>query len=275
MNLREEIKPYTDQYGMVHPKAGSNSGNGLRYFGDFIACLAARIEVERAEDSITLRNIYDVVKVQPGLLRRHPTAFRRDQEGPDDYVGFLYACWVLDTNVATEILNYGLKNKYSFGEMLQSYIDSGKADHVWAWKILKFLFGWVKVRFNYNNINPDKITQSSWLGRQGQLVAHIYWSANQTPPLFYRVWWALSIGFFSVKPNDPDSAVLSRHLVCVMAGRSWICRVATHLWRKRFIKTWPGGMNQVFTKYFGQAHPLSRGWPLTAPEGLLEARYGS
>lgn len=227
-----DFKKYKDHYGLVQPKPNHTSGNGLRYTGDFVAALFVNKKIiwtskEMVEEREAILKAVKACAREPGLYMRTPKRFNH-QQGPDDYVGLGTISCFLYPRIAQEILHYGRNQK--------------------------------QPKYNYNTVTPGKLTGSSWLGRQQQLIAHWQFAAGEMPNPLRWTWWyiAIIIATFSKRKNQ-DGWVLAWHLVLVGEHRSRFNRWIAKWFRFRLKQTFPKGIGQCLGEYFGDfSHPLAK-----------------
>jgi len=225
-NVLLSYREYRDSYGLVHPSPNTISHNGIRFTSEALVALKNQGEL----DSDTKNSFYLAIRaceIEPGLFRRHPTSHLLEQEGPDDYYALGLIAYILDAQfIAQRVVNYGTRNKW-----------------------------------NFNNVNPGKLTPSSFLGRQQQLVAHLYFASGLKPPLISKIWWLFVVcaALFNKKENQ-DGWILTWMLVKVSADVK--CRLvqrARKSWIKKFKKVWPYGVGSVLGSYFNNPnHPSAK-----------------
>lgn len=277
LELREDFIGYRNSFGLVDntpTREGTNSGNSLLFHAHYVWTMVRRGFWNNLDRSLTLGSVVQC-SVLPGLYRRAPapSPFWSDQEGVDDYIG-LASMSAADPNLgyAREILEYGRAQRVPIGPALEA---SGRT---WLAK----LFGWIHLRFVYNDRLPGTLLNfkhgmwyefpadieyipnwTAWLGRFPQFVAHLEICARETPPLWRRLWWAASV-WQTARFWDKDGTdqwVLSWHLVAAYhaAGkRSWFMDWAARNYTERLFSRFAGGLNPVFGQYFGEGHPLTR-----------------
>lgn len=225
-SIIEDFQEFTcPSTGLIAPTPHGDSGNGVLYSAIAIIILRDRstcLTTEARHVVRALRNSY---------AKAIMTCFRSDaigvlcrnpgntgyQEGPDDYVG---ASSLLCA--AYFILRYGKSH-------------------------------W----FNYNNVNLDKITKSSWLLRQPQLIAHMYYGAEKKPNLFLRLYWHLAILYsaLTTKKTDQDGWMLTWLLIRTHPD-TWVERV----WRKKVKKLF-GDQGLKNLNYLNNGnHPITKWW---------------
>ena len=259
MNLREAIQDYMDGNYLVQPKLNPDlgcSGNGLLYTSEYILTLKQLGQLTDIDKWKYISAIKQC-EIQPGLFERNPIAFKQDQESVDDHYGLAVGSLIVDPTIAQRILKYGRENKVSFKSILQDYSIKASYGIVSDLaKVLAFLFGWIKVKYNYNNINPGVGTAASWLGRQSQLICCLQYAAGEKPAFWRVIYTAVSIAL-SGKVGNNDSWILSS-LVVYCSKSSWLCRKAANIWRKRLYKYYPKGVAQVLKSYmYPVDHPLA------------------
>lgn len=245
MTIRESYAKYTDPFGLVsgNPNPLESAGNAILFTAQKLWALHNRMLLNQDDVDQFTKSIYSECQVVPGLYRRN--RFTNDQEGPDDLVG-LASTSLFGTPYAELLLSYGERSFFKWGPF--------------------------KFRYYYPNFPPyaAKPNARAWLGRQPQLIAHFQFAAGELPPLWRRIWWAVVIATTRLLRPDPyaeggqDAWTLSWLLVKTyeLAShrkaelRSFWCDYALPFWYRRYKKTWPGGINEVFEHYFADPnHP--------------------
>jgi hypothetical protein len=231
--LRDEIKPYTDELGLISPVAGQESGNGLLYLAEYIVIQYLSKELSNDDyDHFTAALI--ACEKEPGRLDRGVSP---DQEGPDDYLGVLVAAYItVCPDVAEDIIDYGWKH-----------------------------FGF------FNNEQPGTFTHkdgrfnwSAFLARRLELVCLAYWVAQKRPILPLVIYTALYIFFNSRNTDlmDASPRFIGWMLIQVAKQKSWLCKLATKIWERRLMKDYKAGMKTVSAVYFGAEHPFTKYIPV-------------
>ena len=238
MTVREAFKPYIDDHGLVQPGLGRGSNNGILFTAEYYITLLKAGELT-PEDKKTFESIMDACQPEPGLTNRQPpNTPHDDQEGLDDYIGLLAAAFLLGSDIGTEVLDYGKRNHSPYG--LQFYYNN-----VWP--------GTHKYKPGDNRTN-----WSAWLGRFPGFVAHAYLCGGEVPPFLYQLGWAATIKF-SPKPENQDSYILSWLMVVAYDAfpkKSFFMTRAANSFKQNLRKNFPGGIREVFSKYFEPNHPL-------------------
>ena len=227
---KEIVKEYTDQFGLVQHSKGITAGNGVRFTSEWILALKSH----NAMDGADLTKFYSAIegcRVVNGLYKRSPV--NNDQEGLDDYVALVHCFYKLgDTGKAKKVLDYGLNTYVSF-------------------------WGPIRLRFVYNNVNPNVFHRSAWFGRFPALVAHFHWCAGVVPNILLRVYAAISVAITGMKDHyTQDGYMLSWHLAKAANGRCFLMKIAYGIMKKRMLKYYPS-FNVLLEKYFAHKHPIA------------------
>lgn len=167
----------------------------------------------------------------PGLLRR-PRPFRQDQEQQDDYIGYV--------------------------SISESFAESAR-----IWGLTHFYRQFWPFKFPYQyDLNFNDKAFNSWLGRHVPLIAHMKFKLDLMPPLWQRLWWALSVAFSGSEKNQ-DPWVLNWLLIITARGRTPLIRWASRRYWRRLYRTFPRGLADVWTEYFDDPnHPFVQAWLL-------------
>lgn len=235
MNL-DAWAPYTDSFGLVHDKPGNVSGNCVRYTAEFTIGMATR--GISADLKTRLDAAFSVCQLKPGLFIRHPSK-ALEQEQVDDYYGALAADqFITGGRVAKNFLWYGRHPENDLG-----------------------------IDFTYNNVNPKRFEPWAFHGRQQPLIALAQYVANETVPMWRRLFVWLSV-LYSGFRRDQDGKILSWF---VIKGYEYteqhdpIMELCIWIWRKCLGKHYSGGIGHVLRSYYGN-HPNA---DLLEDEGLL------
>lgn len=253
-----DLAIYTDTDGCIAPTRGPHQGsasrNGLLYTSEAFITMSRLMAngVHYLSTGPEFTRLVNLCWKEPGLLKRGPHF--TDQEGPDDYVGVIACSAIYAPDILWKIYNYG-QNKTK----LRGIFTDGKTTNLWLWKSLDFIFGWVSVRYNYNNVNPGTMSRSSWLGRQGQLIAHLHHALGTRPSFLLRMWWALAVfsASFAAK-TDQDSWMLTWLLVTTYRGGSRLCTLASKVWWYSLHKNFGQEAQGICARTLEPGHPLGR-----------------
>lgn len=235
MSLKSEIAlNYQDADGLVcnrpcYHTDNNPSGNGVMYLGELMVLLALRKELD-ARDSKYFWGVMTRVMLIPGLIFRSST--NKEQEGPDDYLGFAAGVVATgETFLAEKVLEYGYRHKGSF-----------------------------------NNEEPQKWTWKSFLWRQPQLFYALLCAAGKNR--FWHLPFALytaaiiATSCYNAPLYDQDARRLSFLLIYATSRSSLLCRLASKVWKKRLYKQYgASGLLTVYAGYFGLDHPFTKYFP--------------
>lgn len=262
-----EYKPYMDSDGLVHPVINPERGhtqNGIRWSSEAAVTMFKYPESKLLDQKdvrtwfITTINKCRVPNYL-GLYDRTP-ARRGDQEGPDDYMCLVGACYTLGiASTPKDILEYGRSKTYRLKEMK---LEEGEYYKLLV--LLQKLFGFVQVRYNYNNANPDTLTPSSWMGRFPALICALKYAAGEKPTAFEKFWMlgCILLAVFTKDKGGQDGWVLQWFLNQTLTGKSWYFTLALKLWNRKLFKIHPGGIRAVLLSYFGNPdYPTCKYFP--------------
>jgi len=236
-----EFAQWRDPAGMVSPFPDRNeiTGNGLLYTAEAMISLKEMglLTEQEIKDYIALMATCKVPGYE-GLYNRSPLFLT--QESIDDYSGLC--------------AGYHLVGYY---EGVEAILDYGKKN-------------W----FNYNNINPGKITASSWLIRFPQLIAQMYMCANKRVPFFLACYYILERLFTTYVSIRKGNRIHDFVLVGLMKSYSarsynkssrimnWLIQKTSYLFNKRVLQFYPEGYGQAFGDYCKiYEHPLTKYLP--------------
>jgi hypothetical protein len=231
MGLRDEIAQYRmEGSGLVAPQrwpTPDSTGNGVLYTSIYYALLVLRGEA-RPEDLTDYFATFGPCFDRPGLIDRSPSPFKElDQDSFDDYTGLATASRLMeqDFRYARDILSHGR--------------STGRI----------YFTRWV-----YNNVDHDRWTARSWLGRQPQFVAHLHFAAGEMPNGFLQNAWAESTRKCA---TDSSAALLQWMRVLAYHGGSQACSPAARSWYDDMSKKW-GRIGNILGADLGREHPLAR-----------------
>lgn len=254
MGCIEDFELFTGPDGLVAPTPGGGSLNGVLYTS--IALIVMKDNGVLSDKIlwdylIPLSNCFK----QLGLVTRTPD-HHSNQEGPDDYIGILAASNIIGLGLGESILNYGYNLTPLRGAFSEWLPNSPKLA-----SLFNQLLGGIKVRFNYNNVNPGVVNKGSWLGRMIQFRAHAYYSNNIIPSLFQRIFWALVVihSALTTKSTDQDGWMLAWLLVRTAKNKNLLARIASWIWWKKMYKVFPNGFRDLNYLNNGD-HPITKYW---------------
>lgn len=228
MSLREKIISYLDSYGFVCPQILRPSLNGLLYTGYYYSLLGARKELKDAEDYLSWNYLVVLCEKEAGLLNRSPMS--TDQEAVDDYIGVACASSFIAPSIAKRILEYGRTHFVKYGPL--------------------------KLFYYYKNGRDEGANWNAWLGRFPALICQLEWAARETPPLWRRIYWAISTAFAGLFEPTSQDPWMQSYIMILAAPRGIARWFATVIWKFRIRRTWKDGIHGPFYAYFGE-HPLT------------------
>lgn len=252
--IRSAFDALRDNFEMPHP-GGKISQNGLLWLAEEVLILNDWGFL-RKEDQIRFKLAFSYCWVDPGPMDRHPTR-HEDQEGPDDYWGVLSAAHVLNLwDIPRTILAYGQteENKVPLKGLLDKEIKKGNLP-AWTGRVFDFLFGKIRVGYNYNNKDPGVLNGSSFLGRQLPLVAHMKLCSGQIPGFWLALTWFLATFVDKgCSSNNYGSGGQDRWRLTYLAVKSvgyrtWWTRLGARLFFKALKRSW-GSMKHCRARYF-------------------------
>lgn len=241
MSLKDEIEVhYMDSDGLVSPHyietpslVTNASGNGILYTIQYFMLLN-RLKLPSESVLVSLERC----QIERGLFKRGP--HHADQEAVDDYIA---ACFYLPSNI------------YYYGQT-KTPLKGLFGDN----KIFDATLGRIKVKYNYNNVNPGTVSRSSWLGRMPQFVAHLEWASGLEPALWRKIVWFYSVVMGPRQDHkDTNRFILTDMMLRINDRGPWQL-IARSYWNRFLRQAWPGGMKEVYSTYFGPEHPLAKYW---------------
>lgn len=154
----------------------------------------------------------------------------------DDYIGLLTVSLFIDNGItAREVLVHGLKNNWN-------------GIQIWNW----------------NNLEPYKVTFRTWFGRYLCFIPHLYYCSKIKSSFFINFKW--TIGFLLSLLNKKENTTEWIHTWFYFHASvdidSWIVQSSRKLFLKVFIKKYPNGLRDLFNLSFGPEHPLTKYSPI-------------
>ncbi len=241
--IRRDFADYTDPSGMISGDAmpKSASGNGILYTAEMYFILAKNGALAASDRPDFWALIARNCQLLPGLYSRGKGW--NDQEGIDDYIGLAAASRLLGTDHARDILRYGRNPLVRFTPFRR----------------------WPRLRWYFENEQRQRVDDTrAWFGRFPAFICHVTWAAGETPAIWLRLWWAVTVaitGLFS--PLDQDQYILSWLMMETIDSTKtyWFERWASRFYIGTLHKNWSRGMRDVLACYFGsQDHPIAKWW---------------
>ncbi len=249
-----QFQPYTDKFGMItNNSQGLSTDNGNLFTSHYVYGLFATNQVTDQEKQRIL-NVYANNFSQSGILCRTPI-WPGNRQAQDDIFGLMGAEALISPN--HRVLTRSI---YEYGKVSAKDIDSTEADQgaqtraFWAIKILTL----GRCRWVWNNIEPGKFDEDSWLGRFPAFLATMQMSLRERVNPFNWLWWAITClynaWFGNQSGNNGDCLILQSSIACQGYGRltNWICKQI-----HKGIKRKYGSAGGLMLAYFGDPnHPL-------------------
>lgn len=246
MTFSEEIKRYTDEWGLVHPTTVHDSQNGVTYLGYSLALKALTGEM-RYEDTVAHVLAIKAVSRRPGLVCRVPEARGWGYQNQiDDFIGAICGAKITGTTWSTgaSIYAYGFENDLKVGPL--------------------------RLKYFYNTDCPGTQLNSSgkknwpaWLGRFPIFRVLVSWGVG-----FHRTWPERFIFAFDClwsacfSKQIYDTPIMMLFLKLQAFGSPRLRKICTRILNLRKIT-----YKKAFELYFGQSHPLTRYFPEKNPWG--------
>lgn len=260
-SIYEDYKPYMDRWELVQPAPDDGrpfgmSGNGLLYTSSYILALVDNSALT-SQEKIRLLNVYQSCQVpnEIGLYHRTPTKVK-DFNSFDDLLGVLLASKYLDDG-------FMARRIYDRGQMIVSEVDESEGlDHPTVklskkiLPILKFLT-FNKVKWNYNNVNPDKFRVNTWLGRRIDVIATIQMAAKKrVNPIYWTYWMFTMLSAYLQGEKSDHNAFKLRYTSCrAIEGYGFFTDLTCRLFYARLRKV-HGSLGELNVKYFNNPeHP--------------------
>lgn len=252
--LLSQFQPYTDKYGMTtNNSLGFSTGNGNLFTAHYAYGLVATNQITNEENKRIL-NVYRNNFSQSGLLCRSPK-FPNDREAQDDIYGLMGAEALLSPNDRSMT-----RSIYEYGKISANGVDStepyqgAQTRAFWAIKVITL----GRCRWVWNNIEPGRFSEASWLGRFPAFLAVMQMSLKERINPFFWTWWAAtclySAWFGDADGNNGDCLILHGTLSAQGYGTitDWICNQV-----HKGIKRKYGSVGELMSTYFqNPKHPL-------------------
>lgn len=250
--IREAFDKYRDSYGVPHITYPKISQNGMMWLAEELVILKKHGYL-RDVDTKRFLSIARDFQLQKGLFRRHPDFHNHEQDSPDNYTGILTGASITKNNIiAQEMYVYGQK-RTSLRGAFSRYVKKGKIS-LSTEKFLDYLFGWINVRFNYNNESPGTMNGSSWLGRFPGLMYQLHVATKTKKPskLLTFTWFLdslIAFTFMSKKHTDPWR-MMYLQLAMLEDEGGFLFKIVNWFFNKRLKKIWPIGIKECRAQYF-------------------------
>lgn len=233
-----DYTPYLDKHGLVQPKIGTISGNGVRFSCECIVAYYIKVNhfgyvPDQADEDLITKIIQAIsaCEIESGLLARTP-ANDRGQQSFDDTICYL----ALYSEYAARFIERGENPTNALG-----------------------------IPYVFNNLSSNSFSFDSWLGRSPALIAHAYFSAltsktrpSKEPNLFLKIAWLVAIYWDALNPGQ-DSKILSWFMVYVaLNSKDKTILNACLYWKKKTAERYPLGLGSILQSYYGFEHPNAK-----------------
>jgi hypothetical protein len=242
MSIRDDFKLYIDGNNLLAPNPvglnpGRASDNGPMYTSEYFVMLE-KLNLTCPADLADYDHRISTC-VTNEMLNRAPND--TDQEGPDDYYGVMNGCMELGNT---------------------------KWPRMFLWSLIKH-FGFL------NNNSPGKMTGSSFMARQPQLVTAmiaaafpslknpLHWLVRlAASPLFLITAIILGLSCIDTATDNTDARRLAWHLGNNVSKVSLLNWIAYKIWLTRLKKAYPNEMNGVAAIYYQPQgnNPYAKWW---------------
>ena len=252
--LLPQFQSYTDVYGMITNNAnGGSTENGNLFTAHYVYGLVATNQINDVEKQRILQ-VYANNFSESGILCRTPV-WPGDRQAQDDMYGLMSAEALLSPNKRTMT-----NSIYEFGLKSASGIDStepyqgAQTRFYWAIKILTL----GRCRWVWDNIEPGKFDEASWLGRFPAFLAVTQMSLKKRVNPFFWTYWAASClwdyCFGNSSDNNGDCLMLHGAIAANGYGplTNWICGLVHKNIKRKY-----GSTGVLMADYFqNPQHPL-------------------
>lgn len=221
MGLKREIfvGGYVDKDGLVSPNQDGGSNNGVMYTGEFVVLLKRNDELTPAMQEYWKSSMAQC-EIKKGIVRRSPSN-DRDDEGPDDYHGYLCGAKLCDPSRARAFLWYGICHL--------GFYDSNK-----------------------------KLSFKDFMWRFPQMITHALFAAGW-PVGIFRIFFigSLLYHFYKDVPvTNQDARRLGWLLIQNWDGKGLLSKWAVKKWTEKLMREYPNGMKDVYGSYYQARHPF-------------------
>jgi len=252
--LLPQFQAWTDQYGMVTNNGqGNSTDNGNLYTAHYVYGLVATNQINDSERQRILQ-VYANNFSQSGILCRTPN-FPGNREAQDDMYGLMSVEALLEPThrfMTRAMYEYAQKGAQGIDSM-EPY-QGAQSRAYWAIKILTL----GKVRWVWDNVQPGKFDETSWLGRFPAFLAVMQMSLRERVNLFFWMYWAVTClwDFCFGKTSDNNGDCLMLHGALAAQGYGPLTNFICKLIHKN-IKRKYGSAGVLMSDYFqNPLHPL-------------------
>lgn len=253
--LLSQFQPYTDQWGMItNNNQGNPTGNGNLFMAHYVYGLVSTNQINDQEKQRIIK-VYTNNFSQSGLLCRTPN-FPGDRQAQDDLYGLMGAEALLcpkNRAMTKAIYNYG---KQSASKEIDSNEPDQSTQKRIFWTIKLLTFG--RCRWVWNNVEPGKFDDISWLGRFPAFLAVMQMSLRGFVNPFNWLYWCVtslnSAWYGDASDNNGDCLMLQGAIAAQGYGSmtNWVCKQIFNGTKRKYGSA--GGLMQAY--FADPNHPL-------------------
>lgn len=239
MNLRDEIKKFTDEYGLVHPNGSGSSLNGLSYTAEYYVLLKLRGELTR-DDLTTYESIVKTLKTND-TWNLHRLPGNKDQQAWDDYANTLAACSVFNNPIWGLELTHTIRQQHFYMNN-EIYMREGATKYKHPdgrWNKSAFIGRFPQIHFLTalaEGSAPSVLVQFLWFGRVLNTLNNLKKGTASADGA--RITWMELVAYKSNK-----------------RFKSRLCDFALYLWNNYFKKN-NKTLADTQGDYFRDGHPF-------------------
>lgn len=274
MHLIQDIQKYIGKDNLIHNKTKNGMGivseNGALFTVEYIITLLKQKDIE---DDVKKQEI-EKAKLSLASLEKFPgitirsTAWDSRYDSMDNMSALLVFSALYDGSqfakrmkkAGEEIECVGFDNIAKLPENRLYYYDDNKRLYLLA-KIVSTVQGasFFKPKYYWNNRYPQLFCVPGWFGRSFGFLGLMDIAATGKTTLFrnFSLFIGQIIGVFKSK-MDLDSKTLAYVAWQLLKDRNILWRLSYMLWYWKLKKDYPKGMKEVYSMYFGEAHPIAK-----------------
>lgn len=259
------FREHRDEHGLNQVRKSSDpyvvSENGVLFTVEYLMKLDSLIGsmedlVEYMVEARRVAQVFNECDFLPGIMRRSPGALF-NYDSMDNHVARLAFDLRHNDGLFARAMKKHGQEVVCDGPDTSSYAEDNKK----FFPIAK-IFGLGRVRNYWNNMHPNLFCFFSWFGRSPGFMGLLDVAATGSSSLFrkFALWVGTVGGSFWSRPDDNDQWKLGLVVWWAMRGRGAIWRLGEWIWKKRLTKFYPRGIVEVYARYYGSDHPISKEW---------------
>ncbi len=267
MGLKRDILDggFIDHNDLVSTSNTGGTDNGVMYSGEFVMLLHLLGELSESMKG-WWKHSMSKVEISPGCVKRSPTNDRDDQ-GPDDYHGYLCGAKVCDPARAKAFLYHGVKD-WAPTLLVWMTISLGflpTATGAALGFLAAIIAGVLTQTLGYYDAN-NSLTERDFMWRFPQLITHAWFATGWIVPTPLRFFFIASLLFHvyrDVPTSDQDARRLGWLLIKNWDGKGIVSKWAVKKWNEKLLREYPNGMKDVASGYYGPEFPFTTYIPRT------------